>query len=85
MFPNTIQDILSNKKSVKVKPNIDCTKCKSFSGWTNDDLLNIKTDAALKCQSCGEVCINVMTKKADTTVVAQDKVPKTARKFTSAV
>ena len=52
-------------KKVKIKNEIDCTHCKEDSGFTNDDIRQIKIgddDIHLPCQNCGSDAIVLKSK-----------------------
>lgn len=53
---------MKDKERVNTDGRVICTSCGKFSGWTNEDLIYIKSGKNLNCNNCGEVCIKLLDK-----------------------
>lgn len=64
-------DFPMRPKRYPSNPNVICTRCKKFSGWTNADLalLKITKDMDLKCEECGEITIRVKANTAAALII----------------
>lgn len=67
----------------KVQETVVHNKCGKPSGWTNSDLRKITQDARLRCGSCGQFCITVLTKaKASVKVTEESYItPKSKKNY----
>lgn len=47
---------------------IICTHCKQDSGWSNQEVcqIKVKENTSLKCQNCKKYCIHILTNASPT-------------------